>query len=120
MGDFNDILNVADQKGIHKHPQHILDGFHRTIEDCTLVEIELTGGKYAWEKSRGSQEWVRERLDREFATSSRWQKIPLCKLTVHHATYSDHELIQLDLCSLVHSKRQFRFWFENTWLKFFS
>ncbi|KAL8156575.1 hypothetical protein AgCh_001610 [Apium graveolens] len=117
LGDFNDMLYATDKKGIHKNPQSLLDGFRKAIEECMLVEIDLTGGKYTWEKSRGSKDWVRERLDRAFATASWWQKFPLCKLCVHHTICSDHEPIQLELCSLAHSRRQFRFRFENTWLK---
>ena len=60
---------------------------------------------------------VRERIDRAFATASWWQKFPLCNLSVHHTICSDHEPIQIDLCSMSHSKKSFRFRFENTWLK---
>lgn len=117
IGDFNDMLTAADKKGRHDHPTFLLDGFRRTIEDCALVELDLEGGNYTWEKSRGTENWVRERLDRAFASNARWHIFPLCKLSVHHAICSDHEPIQLDLCNLSHSKRQFRFRFENVWLK---
>lgn len=82
-----------------------------------MVELDLTGGKYTWEKSRGTTEWVRERLDRAFASYSWWHLFPLCKLRVIHTIYSDHDPIQVDLYSTEHSKRNFRFRFENVWLK---
>lgn len=87
------------------------------MEDCNLIELDLIGGQYTWEKSRGSSDWVRERLDRAFASSSWWQMFPLCELRVHHNIYSDHDPIQLQLYSVDHSKNNFRFRFENTWLK---
>lgn len=43
--------------------------------------------------------------------------VPSCNLGVHHSICSDHEPIQINLCSLEHSRRRFRFRFENTWLK---
>ncbi|XP_017245408.1 uncharacterized protein LOC108217070 [Daucus carota subsp. sativus] len=113
------MLYVSDKKGTHSHPTSLLNGFRKTIEDCALVELDLTSGKYTWEKSRGTNNWVRERLDRAFATNEWWHMFPLCNLRVHHTICSDHGPIQLDLCSLKHSKRQFRFRFENTWLNSF-
>lgn len=74
-----------------------------TTEDCALFELELTGGKYTWEKSRGTLNWVRERLDRAFATDNWWRLFPLCNLSVHYTICSDHP-IQLDLCNMSHSK----------------
>lgn len=68
IGNFNDML----QKGLHRHPQTFLDGFKHTIELNGLAELELMGGNYTWERSRGKPEWVRERIDRAFASSSWW------------------------------------------------
>lgn len=114
VGDFNDMISERDKSGTHKHPQFLLDGFKRTIDECGLIELDLTGGKFTWEKSRGKKEWVRERLDQAFASASWWQKFPLCKLEVYHTIYSDHDHIQLDLCSISLSRKKFRFRFENT------
>lgn len=88
-----------------------------TVEDCLLSEINLVGGKYTWERGRGTDRWVREKLDRAYATSSWLRKFPVCKLTVHHVTYSDHDPINLDLLSVHCSRKQFWFMFENTWLQ---
>lgn len=70
--DFNDLLYVSDKEGMHPHSQSLMDGFRMTIEDCNLVEVDLTGGKYTWEKSKGKPNWVKERLDRAFATEVWW------------------------------------------------
>ncbi|KAL8145567.1 hypothetical protein AgCh_003647 [Apium graveolens] len=82
-----------------------------------LTELDLHGGKFTWEKSGGTNGWVRERLDRAFATASWWTKFPLCNLCVHHTSCSDHDPIQLDTIYATVSKKVFRFHFENTWLK---
>lgn len=116
-GDFNDILHAPNKKGVHPHPASLLNGFRNVVEDCALIEIDLLGRKYTWEKSRGSENWGRERLDRVFATESWWRPFPLCNLRLLHTICSDDEPIHLELRSLSHTKRQFRFRFENTWLK---
>lgn len=59
FGDFNDILYASDKKGNIPHPQHLHTGFFNTIEDCNLLELELNGGKFTWERSRGTEAWVR-------------------------------------------------------------
>ncbi|XP_074356231.1 uncharacterized protein LOC141695927 [Apium graveolens] len=81
FGDFNDMLYISDKKGKNKHPQNLLDGFRQTIEDSSLVEVDLKGGDFTWEKSK------------------------------------DHDPIKLELINTAISKKQFRFMFENTWLK---
>lgn len=116
-GDFIDLLYVADKEGNVPHPPGLLEGFRRAVEDCQLTELDLCASKFTWEKGKGTRDWVRERLDRAFAMSSWWSKFPLCNLQVVHTTRSDHDPIQLDLIRAAVSKREFRFRFENTWLK---
>ncbi|XP_074362176.1 uncharacterized protein LOC141702378 [Apium graveolens] len=117
MGDFNDMINIEDRKGPHDHPQALLDGFKQTIESCGLIELDLMGGSFTWEKSRGTRDWVRGRIYRAFASGDWWNLFPLCKLTVHHCVYSDHDPIQLDMYNTEHAKKKFRFRFENVWLR---
>lgn len=82
-----------------------------------MIEVDLKGGDFTWEKSKGTTNWVQERLDRSFTNSDWWIKFPLCTLTVFHATVSDHEPIKLELVNTKIPSKQFRFRFENTWLK---
>ncbi|XP_074352204.1 uncharacterized protein LOC141691378 [Apium graveolens] len=70
FGDFNDLLYSSDKKGKHKHPQNLMDGFRNAIQDSLLIEVELKDGNFTWEKSKGTTNWVQEKLDRCFANSS--------------------------------------------------
>ncbi|XP_074347403.1 uncharacterized protein LOC141686234 [Apium graveolens] len=97
LGDFNDLMHNDEKKGRHQHPQNLLDRFRNTIEDCSLIEVDLKGGDFTWEKSKGTTNWVQERLDRCFASSDWWSRFPLCTLTGFHAIVSDHEPIKLEL-----------------------
>lgn len=103
------MLYTSDKAGTHPHPQNLLDGFRNAIADCGLDEIELTGGEFTWEKSKGSSNWVRERLDRAFANNQWWRKFPLCKLAVKHTIKSDHDPIILDKVCADFSRKNFRF-----------
>lgn len=80
---------MTDKEGNVPHPPGLLKGFRRAVEDCQLTELDLCTGKFTWEKGKGTKEWIRERLDIAFATSSWWSKFPLCKLQVVHTTRSD-------------------------------
>lgn len=117
LGDFNDLLFASDKKGNSPHPQSLLDSFSRVIEDCQLSEVNLSGGKFTWEKGKGTDAWVREKLDRAFSNVSWWSKFPLCNLKVLHTSCLDHEPIFLELIHANISKKDFRFRFKNTWLK---
>lgn len=117
LGDFNDLLYSADKKGSNPHLGFLMEGFRKALEESMLTEIELSGGRYTWEKGRGTSGWVQEKLDRAFATKDWWLKFPLCKLNQCMAPVSDHEPIHLELWEVAVPKRVFRFKFENTWLK---
>ncbi|XP_074372587.1 uncharacterized protein LOC141713189 [Apium graveolens] len=115
--DFIRHLASVDKKGNHDHPNYLREGFRKAVEDSFLTEVDLKGGSFTWEKSKGTTRWVRERLDRYFANENWWNKFPLCTLTIFHTILSDHDPIKLQLMNTSIHKKQFRFRFENMWLK---
>lgn len=117
VGDFNDLLYDSDKWGGVPHPRSLMEGFRNAIDDSLLAELDLYGGKFTWERCRGKPGWVKERLDRCFANQAWWNLFPLCKLSVSHASASDHDPLLLDLVSTSFPRRVFRFRFENTWLR---
>lgn len=117
MGDFNDLLYSSDKKGIHPHPEWLMRGFRGALDESSLSEVNLQGGCYTWEKIRGTDNWVQEKLDRAFANAEWWSLFPLCKLSLVTTVVSDHDAIFLELLNIPASKKTFRFKFENMWLK---
>ncbi|XP_074377162.1 uncharacterized protein LOC141718680 [Apium graveolens] len=117
LGDFNDLLYSSDKQGVHPHPGSLMEGFRKALEESMLYEIDLECGSFTWEKGRGSNDRVQERLDRSFATREWWLKFPLCNLSVITVPVSDHKPIFLEFRETKITKRKFRFKFENTWLK---
>ncbi|XP_074325673.1 uncharacterized protein LOC141663760 [Apium graveolens] len=95
----------------------LIYGLGKVIDDCYLFEHSMSGGKFTWEKSRGSNAWVREKLDRGFANFTWWNKFPMYSLKVFHTSVSDHEPILLEFFKADISKKTFRFRFENMWLR---
>ena len=69
LGDFNDLMHSNEKKGRHKHPQSLMDDFRNAVKDCSLIELDLKGGEFTWEKSKGTANWVREKLHRCFASN---------------------------------------------------
>ncbi|XP_074323651.1 uncharacterized protein LOC141660555 [Apium graveolens] len=110
-------MYASDKKGRRSHSQRMMDGFRKAVEDSSFIELNLQGGDYTWEKSKGTTRWVRERLYTCFANGSWWSKFPLCTLTVFHTSVSDHNPIKLELLNTSIPKKQLRSRFENTWLK---
>ncbi|ONK81414.1 uncharacterized protein A4U43_C01F28980 [Asparagus officinalis] len=74
IGDFNDLLYQHEKMGLHKHPSWLLNGFKEAIDDYNLCDLGLVGHQFTWFKSKGTPNWVEERLDRAFASPS-WTDI---------------------------------------------
>lgn len=80
----------------NRHPQWLINGFRSVLEDCQLSELFLNGGRFTWERGRGTNDWVREKLDRAFATDSWWAKFPLHNLKMIQVPVSEHEPLKLE------------------------
>ncbi|KAJ9153470.1 hypothetical protein P3X46_026905 [Hevea brasiliensis] len=116
IGDFNYLLYVSDKRGGAEHPMSLLDGFRDTIDRSTLIDIPLCGHQFTWERSRGSDRWIQERLGRAMATKDWMSLWPRHKLFSLVSTVSDHSsvLLVLDYGSCSYGEKRFRF--ENAWL----
>lgn len=64
IGDFNDLLCAEEKKGRIPHPEWLIRGFRETVESYSLRDFPFAGHQYTWEKSRGKEGWVEEKLDR--------------------------------------------------------
>ncbi|XP_031090962.1 uncharacterized protein LOC115995954 [Ipomoea triloba] len=68
IGDFNDITSQAEKRGTHTHPIMLIDGFNTALNDCNLFDMGMRGNQFTWERGRGTDAWVEERLDRVVAS----------------------------------------------------
>lgn len=66
-GDFNDIMYTEEKQGWKEQPRALMNGFKEAINACELIDLGFIAHKSTLEKSRGSENWVQERLDKGLA-----------------------------------------------------
>ncbi|XP_074352059.1 uncharacterized protein LOC141691220 [Apium graveolens] len=97
IGDFNDLMSMTEKEGGRVHPHALLDGFSETVGDCGLVDLGFKGDKYTWERGRGTDRWIQERLDRGLATKEWSDMFPRAEVKVLEVSTSDHLPLYLKL-----------------------
>ncbi|XP_074342277.1 uncharacterized protein LOC141679769 [Apium graveolens] len=117
IGDFNDLMCIGEKRGGGDHPRYLLTGFADAVCEYGLTDLGFVGEKYTWEKSRGTSNWVQERLDRGLATQDWRNLFPLAEVQVLEVATSDHLPLHLQLNKKVYVPRGRCFKFENVWLK---
>ncbi|XP_074356448.1 uncharacterized protein LOC141696167 [Apium graveolens] len=118
IGDMNNVLSQTDKKGGRMYPSWLIQGFKEVLEDCNLVDMELLGYPYTWERGHGTDDWVEIQLDRAVASTSFLQQFQEAKLTNMEVTTSDHCPLLLEPVVMIKSGTfTKRFRFENAWLR---
>ncbi|XP_019156592.1 PREDICTED: uncharacterized protein LOC109153209 [Ipomoea nil] len=103
-------------QGIHSHPSALIEGFNDALCDCDLVDLGMTGAKFTWEKGRGTEDWVEERLDRAVATMD-WMEIhDTVQVKNIYTNSSDHCALLVDVRKGPERVAMRKFRFENAWL----
>lgn len=115
IGDLNNVTCLDDKIGGDPYPPWLMDGFNEALRDSGLMDLQLTGHQYTWERNRGKQDWIEVRLDRALITDSWITKFPLEKLYNLEGAPSDHSALLLVPQSKVCRRRPDRFKFENAW-----
>lgn len=111
------MMYVDEKRGGRAQPRSLLTGFEITLSDCNLFDLGFVGAKYTWEKSRGTSNWIQERLDRGVATQT-WCTLFLdVEVKVIDVAPSDHLPLSLQLNKQVYVPKAKRFRFENVWIK---
>lgn len=67
IGDFNDLLAAHEKRGKNEHPNWKLRGFKQAVVDGGLSDIDMEGYQFTWERSRVTENWVEERLEKVLA-----------------------------------------------------
>ncbi|XP_019172917.1 PREDICTED: uncharacterized protein LOC109168359 [Ipomoea nil] len=93
-----------------------MDGFNDALNECNLVDMGMSGGRFTWSKGHGTEAWVEERLDRAVATVE-WLEIhDDTEVRKVYTSQSDHSAIFVDMepRPIRHARRSFKF--ESAWL----
>ncbi|XP_031091035.1 uncharacterized protein LOC115996030 [Ipomoea triloba] len=70
LGDFNDLLFHHEKRRGNPHPDALLRGFGEAVDDCNLFQLPLKGYQYTWERGKGTENWMKERLDKVLVNES--------------------------------------------------
>lgn len=89
IGDFNDLMSANEKRGGRNHPRTLMQGFSDAILDSGLLDLGFEGEQFTWEKSRGTINWVQERLDRGLATQEWKDLFPDAVVKVVEVSTSD-------------------------------
>lgn len=117
IGDFNDMMYIDEKRGGREHPRNLLAGFVDILNECNLIDLGFTGEKYTWEKLRGTNGWIQERVDRGVATREWCNLFPDAEINVLEVAPLDHLPLNLQLNKKVYVPRTKRFLFENIWIR---
>lgn len=90
IGDYNEILALAERQGRLPKPQNPMQLFRTTLLQCGLVDLGFVGSIFTWNNGREGDAFVQERLDRACATVDWREMFSHGKVTHLTASYSDH------------------------------
>lgn len=117
IGDMNNVLSQVDKKGGGRYPSWLIRGFQDVMDDCELMDMDLIGYPYTFERGRSTAVWTEIRLDRSLVSKGWIETYQEAKLTNLKILISDHSPILLEPVTekTVPSSKPFRF--ENAWLR---
>lgn len=117
IGDMNNVLGQADKRGGRLYPRWLIQGFQEVLDDCELIDMDLHGYPYIWERGRGTDAWIEIRLDRALASKSWIENFVDARLTNLDISTSDHCPVILEPKTEKLRVNLKRFRFENAWLR---
>lgn len=82
-----------------------------------MRDLEFEGCQFTWERSRGTVDWVREKLDRILVTDSWLDIFGGAKASSIEAPVSDHLPLVLWPTPTERCKKRRSFKFENSWIR---
>ena len=90
MGDLNNIVVQSDKRGGAPYPNWLVEGFNKALTEASLIDMDIIGHRFTWERSRGTDNWVETRLDRVLTTEGWIDWFPMSKLYNLEGSPSDH------------------------------
>ncbi|XP_074356438.1 uncharacterized protein LOC141696155 [Apium graveolens] len=117
IGDLNNVVSQQDKIGGAPYPSWLIEGFNEVLVEIRLVDLDLVGHQFIWERGRGTAAWTEVRLDRALTTLLWLNLFPMVKLYNLEGSSSDHSPIKFIPEASEKSVGQKKFKFENAWLR---
>ncbi|XP_074327095.1 uncharacterized protein LOC141665037 [Apium graveolens] len=117
IGDMNNVCSQHDKKGGRPYPASLIQGFLEVLDECNMIDLDLQGYQYTWERGAGTSDWIEVRLDRALVTPDFMNMFKDAMLTNLEVSTSDHcpLLLEFYKAQQVILTRSFRF--ENAWMR---
>ncbi|XP_060957652.1 uncharacterized protein LOC133029176 [Cannabis sativa] len=115
IGDFNNIASNEEKKGGRPYPTALISGFQSALDDCHLIDLELRGYPFTWQRGKGTDQCIEIRLDKAAVTHEWLVIFNHSTLTNIDYTCSDHTpiFLQPEMLSTAATFHCFRY--ENVW-----
>jgi hypothetical protein len=92
-GDFNEILELAENDGLGPRCESQMAGFGKVLEECGLSDLGFVGPRFTWSNHQTGYSFLQERLDRALGDREWCQLFPNVIVSVLEAICFDHNPI---------------------------
>ncbi|GKV21615.1 hypothetical protein SLEP1_g31576 [Rubroshorea leprosula] len=97
IGDFNDVVDSTEKFGGNPICQNRVKAYTDCMNDCNLLDLGYSGGRFTWVNMRDNSQIIRERIDRAWANPDWRLQFPEANVLHLPRVCSDHNPILLDL-----------------------
>ncbi|TYH10967.1 hypothetical protein ES288_A07G221000v1 [Gossypium darwinii] len=94
-GDFNAILDNAENEGGRRKPRVLMEDFREVVDELSMVDLQTDNGWFTWVNNRDGTALVKERLDRFLMSANDVARFPFMETNVIRQSTSDHDAIIL-------------------------
>jgi hypothetical protein len=116
FGDFNEIVSLSEKWGVNGRQRGLMEAFQKTLEECSLSDLDYRGPKYTWTNCRDGNQFTKEQLDRAIANQQWRDFFREVDVFIGAALSSDHSPIVINLDGgEVGQQHQRRFRYEAHW-----
>jgi hypothetical protein len=116
-GDFNEVLEAAEQFGGNVRPERQMDGFREAVTVCGFTDLGFSRLPFTWDNRQNGAHNVKVRLDRGLANRDFLDMFPVTTVWHEQTTTSDHCCLRIE--SYQHGTNRRRrckpFRYENMW-----
>lgn len=95
VGNFNEILDHSEKKGVVVRRESQMDGSCTALEDCHLGDLGYTGSRFTWNNRRSDATFTNEQLDHVVANSEWCTRFPVVTVMILAARTSDHNQVYM-------------------------
>jgi hypothetical protein len=116
VGDYNEILNLSEQKGAISKTMGQMEDFQKALEECRLCDLGFSGPKFTWSNGRDGEAYTQERLDRAAANLEWCEYFTEANVAVLARRSSDHNPLFISFGKKREGDRRTRqFRVEESW-----